>query len=216
MRSIEWWHCRWPWVPPNRPKLHPFSVFCTAIHSVVTCEPRDFKFGTLTYHNKSHPADEKYSLIGAWSGSGEPFWNFTDRVISSQRLMLEPSDFYTGRPCEVLVLWWVSAPYVGVVRVRWAISTLWTLKIPQQQVVGMQVIYTIRPSSVCLWHLRQWEPTRSRNDWVHIVYHALPPTKSPTSYHRFGQDLSYKLFLHCCVAIGKISIDTTHRAVPRR
>ena len=25
-----------------------------------------------------------------------------------------------------------------------------------------------------------------------IVYHALPPTKSPTSYHRFGQDLSYK------------------------
>jgi len=28
--------------------------------------------------------------------------------------------------------------------------------------------------------------------WVHIVYHALPPTKSPTSYHRFGQDLLYK------------------------
>ena len=33
---------------------------------------------------------------------------------------------------------------------------------------------------------------RSRHGWVHIVYHALPPTKSPTSYHRFGQDLSYK------------------------
>jgi len=48
------------------------------------------------------------------------------------------------------------------------------------------------------------------------VYHALPPTKSPTSYHRFGPDLSYKYFLHCCVAIGKISIDTTHRAVRRR
>ena len=39
-------------------------------------EPRDFKFGTLTYHSKSHPADEKYSLIGAWSGSGEPFLEF--------------------------------------------------------------------------------------------------------------------------------------------
>ena len=39
-------------------------------------------------------------------------------------------------------------------------------------------------SSVCLWHLRQWKPTRSRHGWVHIVYHALPPTKSPT-YHRF-------------------------------
>ena len=37
----------------------------TAIHSVVTGEPRDFKFGTLTYHSKSHPADEKYSLKGA-------------------------------------------------------------------------------------------------------------------------------------------------------
>ena len=36
-------------------------------------EPRDFKFGTLTYHSKSHPADEKYSSNGAWSGSGEPF-----------------------------------------------------------------------------------------------------------------------------------------------
>ena len=43
-----------------------------------------------------------------------------------------------------------------------------------------------RPSSVCLWHLRQWVPTWSRHGWVHIVYHALPPTKSPTSYHRFG------------------------------
>jgi len=27
---------------------------------------------------------------------------------------------------------------------------------------------------------------------VHIVYHTLPPTKSPTSYYRFGLDLSYK------------------------
>jgi len=39
----------------------PFSAFCTAIHSFVTGEPRDFKFGrpTLIYHSKSHPADEK-------------------------------------------------------------------------------------------------------------------------------------------------------------
>jgi len=27
-------------------------------------EPRDFKFGTLIYHIKSHPADEKSSLKG--------------------------------------------------------------------------------------------------------------------------------------------------------
>jgi len=37
---------------------HPISAFCTAIHSFVTGEPRDFTFGTLTYHSKSHPADK--------------------------------------------------------------------------------------------------------------------------------------------------------------
>jgi len=52
-----------PLTAPN----YPISAFCTAIHSIVTGERRDFKFGTLTYHSKSHPADEKYSLKGAWS-----------------------------------------------------------------------------------------------------------------------------------------------------
>jgi len=33
-------------------------------------EPRDFKFGT---YSKSQPADEKSSLKGVWSGSGDPF-----------------------------------------------------------------------------------------------------------------------------------------------
>ena len=73
IRSIEWWHCPWLWVPPNCPKLPPFSAFCTTIHSLVTGEPRDFKFGTLTYHSKSYPADEKYSLKGTWSGLREQF-----------------------------------------------------------------------------------------------------------------------------------------------
>jgi len=50
-----------------------FSAFCTAIHSFITGEPRDFKFGSLTYHSKSHPADEKSSLKGAWSWSDDPF-----------------------------------------------------------------------------------------------------------------------------------------------
>jgi len=34
---------------------------------------RDFEFGTLTYHSKSHPANGKSSLKGAWSGSNNPF-----------------------------------------------------------------------------------------------------------------------------------------------
>jgi len=51
------------------PKTTPFSAFCTAIHSFVTGEHiRDFKFGTLTYHSKSHPADEKSSLNGRGHG----------------------------------------------------------------------------------------------------------------------------------------------------
>ena len=58
---------------PKLPQTTPFSAFCTAIHSVVTGEPRDFKFGTLTYHSKSNLADEETSLKGAWSGSADPF-----------------------------------------------------------------------------------------------------------------------------------------------
>jgi len=50
------------------PLTAPFSAFCTAIHSSVTGEPKDFKFGTLIYYSKTHPADEKYSLQGRGQG----------------------------------------------------------------------------------------------------------------------------------------------------
>ena len=78
------------------PRTTPFSAFCTDIHCFVTGEPGDFKFGTLTYHSTSHPAEEKTSLKGAWSGSNNPFQNFTPHVISPQRLTLETSDFVHG------------------------------------------------------------------------------------------------------------------------
>jgi len=55
------------------PQITPFSAFCTAIHSFVTGEAKDFKFCTLTYHNMSHPADEKSSLKEEWSRSADPF-----------------------------------------------------------------------------------------------------------------------------------------------
>jgi len=51
---------------PPKPQTTPFSAFRTAIHSFVTGEPRDFIFGTLTYHSKSHHAEEKSSLKEAW------------------------------------------------------------------------------------------------------------------------------------------------------
>jgi len=53
-------------------------------------------FGTLIYRSKSHPADEKSSLKGAWSGSGDPFHNFTPDVIFAQRLTVETSNFVHG------------------------------------------------------------------------------------------------------------------------
>jgi len=52
----------------------PFSTFCIAIHSFVTGEPRDFKFGTLIYHSKSHPADEKSSRKGRGHGHVSNFY----------------------------------------------------------------------------------------------------------------------------------------------
>jgi len=58
MSSIEWWLAR-DLECPLTAQITPFSAFCTAIHSFVTGERRDFKFGTLIYHSKSHPADEK-------------------------------------------------------------------------------------------------------------------------------------------------------------
>ena len=50
------------------PQTTPFSAFRTAIHSFVTDEPRDFIFGTLAYHSKSHPAEKKSSLKGRGQG----------------------------------------------------------------------------------------------------------------------------------------------------
>jgi len=55
------------------PQTAPFSAFYTTIRSFVTGEPRDFKFDSLIYHSKCHPADEKSCLKGAWPGSNNPF-----------------------------------------------------------------------------------------------------------------------------------------------
>jgi len=46
----------------------------------------------------------EYFLKRAWSGSGEPFKNFTPRVISLQRLKLETSNFVHGSAMRSLSL----------------------------------------------------------------------------------------------------------------
>jgi len=55
------------------PQTTPFSAFRAAILSFVTGEPRDFIFGTLTYHSTSHPTEKKSSMKGAPSRSNNPF-----------------------------------------------------------------------------------------------------------------------------------------------
>jgi len=44
IHSIELWHCRWPPVTHNRPRLSHFSTVCTACHTFVAGAARDFKF----------------------------------------------------------------------------------------------------------------------------------------------------------------------------
>jgi len=70
MRSIEWWHCRWPWVTPN-PSNHPkFLQFCVVFRIFVVDEHSDFKFRVkveLVDHSKSQPTDDNLPLKGAWS-----------------------------------------------------------------------------------------------------------------------------------------------------
>ena len=51
-----------------------------------------------------NPSDEKSSLKGAWSGSGDPLYNFTPHGISPQLLTLETSNFVHGSAMRSLCL----------------------------------------------------------------------------------------------------------------
>jgi len=67
----------------------------------VTREPRDFKLGTLTYHSKSHPADEKYSLKGAWSGSREQFLHRGLRKLTNACGLIANDGHENDRPSKL-------------------------------------------------------------------------------------------------------------------
>ena len=65
-----------------------------------------------------------------------------------------------------------------------------------------------RRRSTCGLHLR-----RSSASWLNAkVYYTLVDCKLMTPLLRFVLDLSYKLFLHCYAAVGKILTDTSRRA----
>jgi len=65
---------------------------CRDSNAGIAAAFRDFKFGTLIYHSKSHPADEKSSLKGAWSGSREQFLHL---IVDSENFATA-SCRYTG------------------------------------------------------------------------------------------------------------------------
>jgi len=58
-----------------RTAIHLLLLLTYALYRMVALPMtlRDFKFGTLIYHSKSHPADEISSLKGACSGSRKQF-----------------------------------------------------------------------------------------------------------------------------------------------
>jgi len=93
----------------------------------------------------------------------------------------EPRDLKFGT--QVPRCRWKIFPERGVVRVTWAISTLWTLKISPQHVVGIQVISTTR------YVVTQSDSIAS---WLSVYYTA--HCNPPTSQLRFVQDLLYKSF----------------------
>ena len=78
---------------------------------------------------------------------------------------------------------------------------------------GRQVIYTTR-SVVCLFMtpIIQWK----RLDSVTVECTCFATHRPALTLQLHNFDCSGLVVLHCCVAIGKISTDTTHRAVPPR
>jgi len=120
----------------------------------------------------SHPADEKSSLKGAWSGSGDPFYNFTPHVISPQQLQLETSDLYASWLPDVLAFWWLTVPQVGVVRITWHILEFCTPEISPErlQLESSNCVHELATWSISLWRPcppSGWAWSGSRDSFLH-------------------------------------------------
>jgi len=125
MCSIEWWHCRWPWVTCN-PQTTPISTFCVAFHIYVVGEHRDIKFGVQVHYSKSKPTDDKWSLKGAWSCHVTHFKYLVPLKYHWNGLSYRVEILYTGCPCEVLAFGLTNSPKVGMVMgmVKWLLLIL--------------------------------------------------------------------------------------------
>ena len=97
---------------------------------------------------------------------------YTPRVISPQRLMLETSNFVHGSAMQSFSLVMSECFLSG--RGQGHVSNLYIVDLENFATASRRYTGDIHNS------VRSW-----------LVYDTLPPTKLPTSYHRFGQDLSW-------------------------
>ena len=153
MRSIKWWHCRWSWVPPNHPK-----------------PPHFLHFGNY-YHSKSHPAEEKSSLKGAWSGSREQFLHCWLRKFRHSKSSVYR--WYTQFDRRRFVYdTWDNGSRVGGVMVECTLFVTHCLRL-NLQLHAISFFWTCRISSFCTvaWQLARLLLTRRiarslGNSWV--------------------------------------------------
>ena len=140
-----------------------------------------------------HRADEKSSLKGPWSGSCQSFQTYTTWNISRTA---KARDF---KFCiRVGHMWSISLVMTGCPlsgRRQGHVCNFY-IKISPKHWCNQQT----RRRSACGLHLQ-----RSSASWLNAhVYYTLVNCNPLTPLLRFVLDLLYKLFLHCCAAVGKI------------
>jgi len=175
---------------------HDDALFCSLVfllmiewrnvHSwSVTSEPRNFKFGTKTYHSKSHPENKKRSLKGAWSGSTDPFKIFTPHVKSPQQLTVETSNFVHGSDIESLSLSLVMSECSLSGRGQGHVSNFYILHLGIRK-------FRHSKSSLYWWYTqldrgrfaydtyKTMKATQARHGWVHMfITHRSTLTLQP-------------------------------------
>ena len=165
-------------------------------------------------------ADEKSSLKGARSGSPDRapfspfqghlnrfFLNFTPREISPERLRLQ---FLYGQAMWCISLVMTDCPSSQSHMSNFYIVDLENVAIASRRCIDVVKKYRRRSAG----ELQIRRPSAS---WLNAqVYYTLVDCNPLTPLLLFVVDLSYKLFLHCYAVVGKISTDTSRRAVRLR
>jgi len=145
---------RWP------PQMTPFTAFCNAIHSFVTGEPRDLQFCTFSYRSKSHPADEKSSLKGTWSGSREQFLHCGLKTFRHSKSSY--SGWYTQLDLRRFVYDTCHTMKVTRSRHGWVHMYITHRPTLPLQLHNFDLFRTCRTSIFCTvaWQLARFQPTR--------------------------------------------------------